>query len=90
MTTDDVFEILFLIGADYYWQIVEDRVIRGNGPTAVASQIGYLLSGPVNQRPSQARADYVMNVMTLPPISNDIDRFWKLDRESWYIRRRKR
>ena len=36
--------ISLLIGADFYWDIVEDRVIRGNGPTAVKSKIGYLLS----------------------------------------------
>ncbi|XP_070556469.1 uncharacterized protein [Ptychodera flava] len=43
------FEISVLIGADYYWDFVEDRVIRGSGPTAVSSKFGYLLSGPITQ-----------------------------------------
>ena len=44
----DVFEIVLLIGADYYWQIIGDQIIRGSGSTAVASKLGYLLSGPTN------------------------------------------
>ncbi|XP_053395751.1 uncharacterized protein LOC128555938 [Mercenaria mercenaria] len=79
VTTDDVFEISFLIGADYYWQIVQDRVIRGNGPTAVKSKIGYLLSGPMNHHSTPTHANYIMNVVTAPPTADDIDRFWKLE-----------
>ena len=41
----DVFEIDLLIGADYYWIIAEGNIVRGPGPTAVASK---LLSGPTN------------------------------------------
>ena len=36
-----------LIGADAYWSIVQKTVIRGPGPTAVESKLGYLLSGPL-------------------------------------------
>ena len=39
---------LSLSTLDQYWKIVENHVIRGNGPTAVASRIGYLLSGPLD------------------------------------------
>ena len=35
-----------ILGADYYWDIVTDEIIRGNGPTAVSSKLGYHLSGP--------------------------------------------
>ena len=49
VTSDIKFEISLLIGADYYWDIVEDDVIRGNGPTAVGSKLGYLLSGPLTR-----------------------------------------
>ena len=31
-TNDGYFEIMVLIVADYYWSIIQDRVIRGNGP----------------------------------------------------------
>jgi hypothetical protein len=30
---------------EYYWDIVGDQVIRGLGPTAVQSKIGYLIFG---------------------------------------------
>ncbi len=43
---EDLFEIDLLIGADYYWSIVEDTTVRGPGPTAVDSKLGFLLSGP--------------------------------------------
>ena len=36
-----------MIGADYFWQFVVDHIIRGDGPTAMDSKLGYLLSGPV-------------------------------------------
>ena len=41
------FEITVLIGADFYWHVVEDKIICENGPTAVQSKLGYLLSGPL-------------------------------------------
>ena len=43
----DKFEISLLVGADFYWHIVQDRVVRGNGRTAVESKIGYLISRPL-------------------------------------------
>ena len=42
ITKQESFEIELLIGVDYYWDIVEDCIVRGNGPTAVKSEIGYL------------------------------------------------
>lgn len=39
-----------LIGSDHYWDIVQGDIIRGkNGPTAVSSSLGWLLSGPVDE-----------------------------------------
>ena len=36
-----------LIGSDYYWQLVTGSVCRGaNGPTAVHTKLGWVLSGP--------------------------------------------
>ena len=40
------FEVTVLIGADFYWQIVQDKIIHENGPTAAQLKLGYLLSGP--------------------------------------------
>ena len=42
VTTGDCFDITLLKGADNYWDLIKDRIIRGNGPTAMQSK----LSGP--------------------------------------------
>ena len=47
ITKEENFEISLLIGADHYWDFVENHIIRGNGPTAMQSKLGYLLSGPL-------------------------------------------
>jgi len=47
VTAHETFDIAMLIGADAYWKIVLNHVVRGNGPTAVQSKLGYLLSGPL-------------------------------------------
>jgi len=47
--TDERFEVDILIGSDYYWEFVEDEIIRGEGPTAMKSRVGYLLSGPLSK-----------------------------------------
>lgn len=44
VTEDEAFHIELLIGADQYWNLVEDDIIRGNGPTAIKSKLGDLLS----------------------------------------------
>ena len=34
-----------LIGSDYYWNIIENKVVRGeSGPVAIKSKVGYILS----------------------------------------------
>lgn len=47
ITREDSFKISLLIGTDHYWDLVEDHIVRGNGPTAMSSKLGYLLSGPL-------------------------------------------
>ena len=47
VTLDENFEISILIRADFYWQFVQDNIVRGDGPTAVQSHLGYLLSIPL-------------------------------------------
>ena len=39
---DWYFEIMVLIEADYYWSVVQDRVVRGNGRTAADSGTYFL------------------------------------------------
>jgi len=47
ITGDEHFEISLLIGADQYWNFVGDHIVRGDGPTAMQSKLGYLISGPL-------------------------------------------
>ena len=49
-----------LIGSDYYWDIVTGEVLRGDGPIAVHSKFGWLLSGPIHCDPN-----YVINNLAL-------------------------
>ena len=62
---DDVFNISLLIGADHYWDFVGNRTVRGNGPTAVQSKLGYLLSGPLIRTTSTCLAATSMLHVTL-------------------------
>ena len=73
------FEISLLIGADYYWDIVENHIIRGNGPTAMNSNTGYLLSGPLS--PQQTSALNILNVTIqyIDTDSGDLQRFWAIE-----------
>ena len=48
MSEDEDFEIEILIGADHYWDVVGDQVIRGDRPTAIQPKIRYILSGTLN------------------------------------------
>lgn len=79
VTTDDMFEISVLIGADHYWEIVQNTVIRGDGPTAVSSKLGFLLSGPLPVSTTHTEHGHVMNVIISPPPTCDLERFWKLE-----------
>ena len=47
VTSDEYFCISVPIGTDHYWEFIEDQVVHGDGPTAVKSLLGYLLSGPL-------------------------------------------
>jgi len=78
VTNDDAFEVSLLIGADHYWTIVQNRVVRGNGPTAVKSKLGYLLSGPMPSGPGMTES-VILNVLTTPPDISDMEKFWKLE-----------
>ena len=54
VTRSDSFEISLLIGADHYWDFVGDHTVRGNGPTAVSSKLGYLIRTDSYQEPIPA------------------------------------
>ena len=78
---EPTFEVELLIGADNYWSIVEDQVIRGAGPTAVKSKIGYLLSGPITG--SAMKSDTctsMMNILVSHKIEElNLEKFWEVE-----------
>jgi hypothetical protein len=65
-----------------YWSIVEDKIVRGNGPTAVASKLGYLLSGPTNL---DDMTTSVMNATIMKVVTNTneeqipVTKYWDLE-----------
>lgn len=79
VTMETMFDIDLLIGADYYWDIVGDGVIRGNGPTAVSSRIGYFLSGPLPVCNSQAQSTVTDVIATHVAESTDLTQFWEIE-----------
>ena len=64
---DEELEVDILIGADYYWSVVQNHVVRGelHDPVAIRTRLGYVLSGSVNvansgQNPSSVNMSHVM------------------------------
>ena len=47
---DEDLEIDVIIGADHYWSVVQNHVVKGelHGPVAIRTRLGYVFSGPVN------------------------------------------
>ena len=74
-----------LIGEDFYWDIVDGSVKRGNGvaPVALGSKLGWLLSGPVTKHNPSSLTTHVENnvlhIKTTKFEERKIDNFWKLD-----------
>ena len=83
MADNESFEISLLIGADHYWDIVQDHIIRGNSPTAMQSKLGYLLSGRVTSTANTINSNYPTNMLNvlLSHVDEDdqIERFWNLE-----------
>ncbi|VDI07346.1 Hypothetical predicted protein, partial [Mytilus galloprovincialis] len=80
VTEDRKFELSLLIGADYYWSIVQDHVIRGDGPTAVKSRLGYLLSGPMHTFTGEQSSTGMFNVLIQhQQEERSLEKFWDLE-----------
>ena len=77
ITNIENFQVSVLIGADYYWTFVEDKIVRGDGPTAQQSKLGFLLSGPVPCPTSQTSAITTMAIASTE--EPNLDRFWSVE-----------
>ena len=82
ITENENFEISVLIGVDYYWHFIQDHVVRGDGPTAVQSKLGYLLSGPLPAK-TQCNLINLFHVTSLTTTTSheacDLDKFWQIE-----------
>ena len=78
VTNSKFFDVDVLIGANYYWTLVGNTTIRGPGPTAVASKVGYLVSGPLlSAFADSPKPSVVLNISTMKHF--DIAQFWTLE-----------
>ena len=76
---DDSFKISLLIGSDHYWDIVEDHIIRRNGPTAMSSKLGYLLSGPLPMEEPLNTTTSSHAAVQYNGKECDLQQFWNLE-----------
>ncbi|KAL5514973.1 hypothetical protein EMCRGX_G000071 [Ephydatia muelleri] len=89
---DQGLEISILIGSDLYWTLVTGRVRRGvNGPTALETRFGWVLSGPVHGSPVQVSSTNLISSHVLKQEAScvqhhdlerldlQLKRFWDLE-----------
>ena len=76
VTSTKQFTINLVIRADHYWDVIEDYIIKGSGPTAMGSKLGYLLTGPVGTTTPRNTTANIIHVTTQPIPDPDLQRFW--------------
>ena len=79
VTSDENFQISILIGADFYWQFVQDRVVRGDGPVAVESKLGYLLSGPLPLPVTATSTSFHVSILSCTTENTHHNSFWQVE-----------
>ena len=57
---------------------MEDQIVRGNGPTAMKSKLGYLLSGPLGMTTPKNTSN-ILQVATQPIPDLDLQHFWTVE-----------
>ena len=69
---DGLHEISILVGADLYWEFVEDENVNTSwGAKATKSKLGWLLSGPISVNPTRATAVYSVTTRFLKAMNLD-------------------
>ena len=78
-------KIDLLIGADFYWSVVDGAVKRGDDvrPVALRLKFGLLMSGPVTKHKSSCLTTHnennVMQIVNCIIDEEKIENFWDLD-----------
>ena len=85
----DPLQIDVLIGADYYWELVTGRTSRcENGPVAVHTRLGWVLSGPIPQTKQPESSTNLLTTHTLhvgaavnetETLNETLRSFWELE-----------
>ena len=78
----DPYELHLLIGADHYWDISNDRILRTSGPVCIDTKIGHLLSGPTDSQRHRHRSselNQIMEVVCADTDSLDLTQYWSLE-----------
>eukprot|EP00731_Ephydatia_muelleri_P009492 Em0005g78a len=86
---DCVLDVGILIGADHYWALVSGRNCQGDGPTAIETRFGWVLSGPAtgllcgSTSMSLLSCHTLKTGVTLPSGDSSLDQtlkmFWDLE-----------
>lgn len=84
---DTTFQIDVLIGSDNYWELITGKVKRGkDGPMALETKVGWILSGPtgfktssVNLNLTSTHALKVDTCVSNSKLDNQLKRFWELE-----------
>ena len=80
VTSDKNFTISILIGMDYYWEFVQDTIVRGDGPTTQEPKLGYLLSGRLPYSLSQTATSILLQMAsTVMPEEPNLEKFWSIE-----------
>ena len=81
VTSNHHFKISILIGTDYYWTFIQDHIVRGDGPTAQPSKLGYLLSGPLPSPLPELSSSVLLQLTSeiTAPETPDLERFWSVE-----------
>ena len=81
ITNNQEFTISVLIGIDHYWSFVQDQIIRGDGPTAQQSKLGYLLSGPMPHLTTQLSTSIPLQLTTMTDQNQEpnLEHLWSVE-----------
>ena len=78
-------EIDVLIGADHYWRIVTETVVRGDsGPTVIETKLGWVLSRPFGGEDTTINvvsscSTHALRVDTCDDVEPGLKCFWELE-----------
>ena len=80
ISSEENFEVVLLVGADFYWDLIGDHTVGGDGTTAVSSKLGYLLSGPLPvPQPHNVTTSLLNIVVNHDADEQDLQKFWAVE-----------